>query len=63
MDKEEIKNLLSKINDELDVLARLLNQESLIYIVKTKNLEMKTDQQGKNYKEIKLEIELIERIG
>lgn len=63
MNKEEIKNLLNKINDELDLLAKILSNESIDYIPKIKNLETKTDDNGKYYKELKLIMELIERIG
>lgn len=62
MEKEDIKNLLQKINDELDVLAKMLNNDSVNYIAELKNLNMKTDDNGKNYKELKIEISLIERI-
>ena len=63
MDKEEIKNLLDKINEDLDLLAKLLDDRSIDYIPEIKNLETKTDSNGKYYKELKLIIELIERIG
>ena len=59
-ERKQIKEMLEKINFELDKLAIYLEIEKIDYKPIIKNLEMKTSDDI--HRELKLELEIIERI-